>query len=203
MHLTRRAALRAGTLVAAGGLAGCLGDGGAGNTVDSLPAPTKGAADAPVTVQAFEDFACPHCKTFANQVLPRIESEYVESGEVVYEHHDYPFVDPEWSWKTASAARAVQDNQGNAAFFEFAHGIYRHIGSYSLDAIGTVAESVGADPDSVRSAASDLVYKPVLEADKSLGKQQGVTGTPMVFVNGEKQPDFSFSTVSSAIESEL
>lgn len=202
MHLTRRAALRTGTAVAAAGLAGCLG-GGSGETVDSLPAPTKGSSDASVTVQAFEDFACPHCRTFAVQVLPRIESEYVESGEVVYEHHDYPFVDQEWSWKTASAARAVQDEEGDEAFFEFAHGLYENMDDYSLDLIGTLAEGVGADPDTIKTAADDLVYKPVLEDDKSHGQEMGVTGTPMVFVDGEQTSNFAFETVASAIEARL
>lgn len=202
MRLTRRKALQTGTVVAATGLAGCLG-GGSGETVDSLPAPIKGSSDAPVTVQAFEDFACPHCKTFAVEVLPQIESEYIESGDVVYEHHDLPFVDEEWSWKTASAARGVQDHEGDQAFFDFAHGLYENMNNYSLDLIGTLAEDVGADPDTIETAANDLVYRPVLEADKSLGQEKGVTGTPTVFVNGEKTADFSFQTVSSAIDAQL
>ena len=203
MELTRRDALRGAGVLTVGGLAGCLGGGSGGETVDSLPAPTKGPSDAPITVQAFEDFSCSHCRNFALDVLPRLESEYIQSGDVRYEHHDFPFVEPEWSWKVASGARAVQDEYGNEMFFEFAHGIYQNFGNYSLDLIGTVAEQVGADPDLVKSAASELTYKPVLESDKSLGEQQGVTGTPMVFVNGTMAEDYSFSTVSAAIDAEL
>lgn len=203
MELTRRAALRGGTLLAVGGLAGCLG-GDSGETVDSLPAPTKGSADAAVTVQAFEDFACGHCRTFALEVLPEIESRYVESGEVSYEHRDFPLpVDAEWSWAAPSAARAVQDTVGDEAFFEFATGLYRNMDGYSMDLMESLAEEVGADPETVRTAAADVVYRPVLEADKSRGEEMGVTGTPMVFVDGTLADDYSLGTVSNLIDTKL
>lgn len=206
MELTRRSVLGGGATITAGALAGCLGggDGGGGDTVESLPTPTVGSEDASVTVQGFEDFACPHCGTFALEVLPRIESEYVESGDVVYEHHDFPLpVDPEWSWQAASAARAVQDAKGNEAFFEFTKGVYQNMDSKSIDVLRTLAERVDADPDAVESAARDLTYKPVLESDKSLGEEKGVQGTPTVFVNDQKLENFAFETIASAVESHL
>ncbi len=203
MALTRRAALRSGSLLLAGSVAGCLGGGSGGETVQEMPSPTIGPDDASVTVQAFEDYACPHCRTFAVQVLPRIESEYVSGGDVKYEHHDFPFVHPDWSWKTASAARAVQDEQGDEAFFEFSHKLYQNMNNYSIDLISTLADAVGADPEPIADAARNLTYKPVLEADKELGKQKGVQGTPTVFVDDQKAQDFSFETVSQLIESRL
>lgn len=202
MQLTRRAALRRGGALGIAGLAGCLGD-STGQTVDSLPAPTMGDTNAPVVVQGFEDFMCPHCGTFALQVLPDIESEYVEPGDVRYEHHDFPLPIGEWSWKAGSAARSVQDNVGNEAFFEFSKGMYRNMENYSLEVVEALAEEVGADPETVAADASGLTYKPVLEADRELGQQKGVSGTPTVFVNGSMTDDPSFDTVAAAIESEL
>lgn len=204
MELSRRSVLRGGATVTAGALAGCLGNsGGGGDQVENLPTPTIGDDGAPVTVQAFEDFSCPHCGTFALQVLPKIVSRYVEPGDVQYEHHDFPFVDPDWSWQAASAARAVQEGQGNEAFFEFAKGVYQNMDSKSIDVLGKLAERVEADREAVESAARDLTYKPVLESDKSLGKQKGVQGTPTVFVNDQKLENYAFETVSSAIDSTL
>ncbi len=202
MKLTRRAAIGSTAALAVGGLAGCLG-GNSGETVDSLPSPTLGPENAPVTVQVFEDYACSHCGTFALEHFPQIVSEYVEPGEVRFEHHDFPFVDGEWSWKTASAARAVQDTVGEEAFFQYSKGLYQNMNSYTLDLIESLAEQVDADPETVRSAASNLTYRPVLEADKEKGSEMGVSGTPTVFVEGEKAADYSFGTVSSLIESNL
>ncbi|MFW6385223.1 MAG: thioredoxin domain-containing protein [Halodesulfurarchaeum sp.] len=204
MLITRRTAIRSGALLATGTIAGCLGGGSSGDTVDSLPAPAIGPDDAPVTVEGFEDYACTHCGTFALEDLATIESEYVESGDVRYEHHDFPVpVDQQWSWKVPSAARAVQDTVDDSAFLEYTRALYRNMDDYSLELIGTLAEDVGADPETVRNAAEVERYRPVVESDRSYGQDLGVNGTPMVFVNGQKAESYEFEAVSALIEDEL
>lgn len=140
MRNTRRAYLAATAGALTLGTAGCLGggSGGSGNdavaaigcevperdTVSSLPTPVIGSEDASVVVDVWEDFACPHCATFAVDVAPQLRSEYVSEGIVRYRHHDFPIpVDEWWSWKGASAARAVQDEADDETFFDFAHTV--------------------------------------------------------------------------------
>jgi protein-disulfide isomerase len=204
-RVSRRAVL--GALAAAAGsgaLAGCLGgsDTPSGPTpVESLPAPVQGDPDADVTVMAFEDYACPHCRTYTLEVLPEIEAEYVEPGTIRYEHHDFPIpVDDRWSWAAAGAGRAVQDDVGDDAFFQYSRLLFENQSSYSIDLVRRLAEQVGADPDSVERAADQGVYRPVLQADRKKGKNLGLDGTPEVFVNGEKTVDPSFDTVAAAID---
>jgi protein-disulfide isomerase len=204
---TRRGLLAgtAGALATVG--TGCLGGlPGAGeptpSPVESMPAPVLGSADAPATVVAFEDFACPHCRRFALEVLPRLADEYVADGRVRYEHRDFPIpVDPTWSWRAPSAARAVQDAEGAAAFFAFAERLYEHLGSYDAALIADLAEEVGVDGETVRRAATTDRYRPVIEADRRRGLDLGVDGTPAVFVEGERLSGSSFDTVAAAIES--
>ncbi|MFB6133437.1 MAG: DsbA family protein [Halanaeroarchaeum sp.] len=218
MDATRRGFLvtigSAGTLSLAGCAAGDDAETSAGtNTtatttrlrkVHSLPAPSLGPSDAPVTVEAYEDYACPHCRRYVEETLPEIRESYVTADAVRYEHHDFPIpVDERWSWQVASAARAVQDSVDAQAFFAFATSIYEHLGSYSLDVIGSTAAAVGADPAFVRTAAREETYRPVLEADRRRGVERGVRGTPTIFVNGEKLPSYEWSTVETAIESAL
>jgi hypothetical protein len=138
MDRTRRAYLAAAAGVGLGTAAGCLGSGSGGAagctiedepTVSSLPAPTLGRSDAPVTVVAFEDFACPHCATYSLEVFPDIRPEYVETGVVRYQFRDFPVpVDERWSWQAASAARGVQDEMDDATFFEYAHALFENHG---------------------------------------------------------------------------
>lgn len=212
-HASRRAVLVGVGGGVAGSVAGCLGssgsdDGGTplgtdgeGTTVESLPAPVQGDPDADVTVMAFEDYACPHCRTFVLDVLPDVEAEYVEPGVIRYEHHDYPIpVDGTWSWATASAARAVQDTVGDDAFFAYSTRLFERMDDYSLDLLGGQAEAVGADPDTVERAARQGTYRPVLEADKQRGQELDLTGTPQIYVNGEKTADYAFETIAAAIE---
>lgn len=203
MIRSRRDVLRTGGVLLTAGIAGCSSSNDEADveTVDSLPTPTLGPADAPVTVSVFEDYACPHCQRYARETFPKIRDEYISEGIVRYEHHDFPIpVDETWSWQTASAARAVQDTVDDETFFEFASAAYEHLGSYSLDVLESVAETVGADPETVRAAAADQVYRPVLEADRERGIERGVEGTPTVFIDGSASPRYDWDTVSQAIE---
>lgn len=209
MYPSRRTLLHSSALLLTGALAGCTGsdDGGSGSgpadeaTVDSLPTPTIGPDDAAVTVSVYEDYACGHCRNYVRGTFPQIQEEYIDEGTVQYEHHDFPIpVDERWSWVIASAARAVQDEHGSDAFFEFATNIYEHFGSYSLDAIESVAADVGADAQQIRTAGDELVYRPVLVSDRERGIEAGVEGTPTIFVNGTPTEGYGWNAVSAAIE---
>ena len=216
MQTTRRALL-AGTGVAVAGTAGCLGSltggggaAGGGDTdcdlsarepVQSLPAPSLGPDDAAVTVMAFEDFACPHCRTYHLEAFPSIESELV-GDDVRYEHHDLPIpVSEQWSWAAAGAARAVQDATDDATFFDYAKALFENQNAYSMSVVESQANEVGADGCDVRAAATNDRYRPVLEADRQRGIDMGVQGTPTVFVNG-REVGATFDEISAAVESE-
>ena len=189
--------------LAAGGLAGCLGGGSPADTPE-LGAPYLGADSrdsADAVILAFEDFRCPHCKTFEQSVLPRIREELL--GERVrFEHHDFPVVD-DWSWRVAMAARSVQEQAGNDAFWTFAAGAFeRQTETTSYDAIDTVAGATDADPDTVVSDTREERHRPVVESDQNAGREMGVSGTPTVFVNGEQVPA-GYDPIASAVRSAL
>lgn len=193
-----------GTTTAA--LAGCLGGGGtdSGDQADSMPAPVMGDPDAAVTVAVYEDFACPHCQSWVLEHLPSIERDYVESGEIRYEHHDFPIpVHEKWSWDVAVAARSVQDRAGDAAFFEFAHTMYENLGGYADSVVRQAANDVGADGDAVVDDMANDVFRPDVEADRNAGSDAGVRGTPTVFVNGQPLDSYAADAVSQAIDREL
>ena len=206
---SRRALLAASGLTLAT-LAGCSGgtggestdtsgdggtttaEGGAGRETatprtDRLSAPVAGDPDADVTVAVYEDFACPHCGTFNEEVYPTIRSEYVDSDRIRYEHHDFPIpVDETVSWQAPNAARAVQATVGDEAFYEYADLLFANQGSLEPNAYAALAEEVGADSSTVKTAAVDRVYDVTIEADRERGIEAGVRGTPTAFVNGEE-----------------
>jgi protein-disulfide isomerase len=215
MRRTRRAVL-AGVGAGLVGLAGCTGNATPGGvnaagdctiesepTVSDLPPPVAGDPNADVTVMVFQDYACPHCRTYHLDVYPTIEEEYLASGQVRYEHHDLPIpVDERWSWWTASAARGVQDTVGDEAFFEFAVLAFERQSDLSMGTIAEMAETVGADPCAIQTDAANESYRPVLEADRSMAQDLGVEGTPSVFVNG-RQVNATVDGLRAAIERAL
>ncbi|MDY6765381.1 MAG: thioredoxin domain-containing protein, partial [Halobacteria archaeon] len=163
---TRRRFLGALSAGLAGATAGCLGSGsGSGNgKVESLPSPVMGNPDSDILVEVYEDFACPHCRTYVLNVLPRLKSDYIDPGVIRYEHEDFPIpVDEKWSWEVPVAARAVQDTVGDSAFWDFAKKAYENQNNYSRDLLAQMGSDVGADPEAVRKAVRNMTYRPVVE----------------------------------------
>jgi protein-disulfide isomerase len=210
---TRRKFLAGTTAGGAVALAGCTGvlgggssydcSGGDGEKVTEASQPALGPKDAPVTVKVWEDFSCPHCKTFSLEVFPKIREEYVESGEVRYEHHDFPIPVRDWAWGASSSGRAVHEATDGETFFEYAKALFDKQNNYSMGAVGDSADSAGVEPCTAINAAKGDTYRPVVEADRQRGQQAGVSGTPAVFVNGKQPQSKSFEGISSLIESEL
>lgn len=223
MQRTRRGYLVAAGALGTAGLAGCLGgDGGNGggnggdpaetshecelterDPVSELPHPTMGAEDAAVTVDVFEDFACPGCADFATGPLVDLEEEYA-GEEVRFRRFDFLVVDSDWNEPVANAARSVQEELGDEAFFEFALAAYENQSEYSWQVIGDLAEEVDADACDVLSDADSGTYGGVLDADQSEGEDREAPGTPAIFVDDELiEDEANYDTVSSAIDERL
>jgi hypothetical protein len=49
-----------------------------------------GSPQAPITIEIYTDYECPHCATFYNTVYPQLVSEYVKTGKVRVIHRDFP-----------------------------------------------------------------------------------------------------------------
>jgi protein-disulfide isomerase len=214
------------------GLAGCLGSGdtegddppqesGGDNQIQTsydcdlserdpvseLPPPVDGPNDAAVTVDVFEDFACPHCAAFATGALVQLKDEYLETGDVRFRHFDLPIPVSEWSRRVGNAARSVQDANGDDAFFEFSVAAYENQDGYSWQLLGDLAGEVGADSCRVLSDASNGTYGQVLDSNRQTGVERGIEATPGITVNGTlvdpSESDGRYEAVSSAIDANL
>jgi protein-disulfide isomerase len=56
-------------------------------TADDL---VVGKADAPVAMVEYASLTCPHCAHFSNDILPQIQSAYIDKGLVKLVYRDYP-----------------------------------------------------------------------------------------------------------------
>lgn len=215
-HYSRRRVLAGASALSGAGLAGCLGlggnggDGGDGSIREcsgeqrSVDVPPAGDPESDVTVAAYEDFACPGCREYVLNVLPRIEDEYVEPGEIAYEHRDLPIpVDEEWSWKVPNAAFVVFEAAGREAYYEFIPAAYQHQGDYSVETVVGVAAELGADEGAVRDALESEPFCEQLVESRSAALDRGVEATPTVFVNDQQLEAPGAQELREAIESEL
>lgn len=211
MRRTRRTFLGAVGAAATLSTAGCLGGNGGGNggcdlqeeeAVDQMPTPVIGDPDAPVTVMAFEDYACPHCATYSLDVLPKLREEFVDPGKIRYEFRDFPLPVNKWSWNAASAARGVQDSVDDATYFDFAHELFENQDSYSMSLVQDLADEAGADGCDIRGDAKFGTYRPFLEAEQQRAVDRGLQGTPTVVV-GDRRVNPEYGAIRSAVQSQL
>lgn len=160
--------------------------------------PSRGPADAPVTIVEFADFRCPHCRTML-PVLDRVLAAYPNDVRLVFVH--MPVVSAE-SGRAAVAAVAAE-RQG--AFWEM-HDFLFELQRQPLEEelLRGVVLRLGLDADrfslDLRSEASVLE----VEADLAAAEQLGVRATPAYLVNGRllegTQP---FEVFRQLIEAEL
>jgi protein-disulfide isomerase len=149
--------------------------------VPSADAPSRGPANAPVTIQIFSDFQCPFCAVAA-PVVRQIESEFGASVRVVW--RNLPLEMHPYAALAAETALEVYAERGGAAFWHF-HDATFAAQRNGLDetVIESLAAAEGVDKTRYRAALAAHTHVPKIEADLEAANRAGVNGTPAFFVN--------------------
>jgi protein-disulfide isomerase len=174
--------------------------------VDGL---TVGDPNAPVRIDVFEDFQCPACKRFTEQVEHRIITELVESGQAYYVYHNYAFLDrglPTQESQQSALASLCANEQGK--FWEYHDILYanwngENQGAFSDSRLVDFATALGLNVKDFEACMDEGRYVEEVQASFELGNQMGVQGTPSVFVNGTiVKPGYvpSFDDIAAAVE---
>ena len=148
--------------------------------------PRMGAEDAPVEVVFFEDFLCPHCGTFTETVVPRLEREYVETGEANVHFVNFVVMGPE-SERIAAVGECVAE-QGDEAFWAFEEVAFRSQSDLTeRRAIDLANEYVpDLDGEALTACIDEGRGLEAVRADVAIAQELGLGGTPSVLVNGEE-----------------
>lgn len=148
-------------------------------TLDLDGAPSKGAANAPVTPVKFEDFHCPFCKD-SLRTLAELLARYGERVRIV--HKDYPIDALHPQARLAHVAARCAHEQGK--FWAYHDAVYAAAPKASPDDLKNFAQLSGVEPGGFDACLSSGKSAAAVEADIAAGTQAGVTGTPAFFVNG-------------------
>ncbi|ASG19902.1 thioredoxin domain-containing protein [Nitrospirillum viridazoti] len=122
MNLHLRNSLAA-ALVAAGALAGVLAAGAAHAqaadapvTIDVASATSPrvlGDVKAPVVLEEYASFTCPHCAHFEEAFLPQLKADFIDTGQVQLVFHDFPL--DQLAFAAEMAARCLPPDRYTAA----------------------------------------------------------------------------------------
>ena len=175
---------------------------------------SQGDPKAPVKIDVYEDYQCPACSKFSEDIEPLIIKDLVETGKVFYTFHDYPFIDgpgADNGGESDQSANAAMCAAEQGKFWEMHGTIYanwngENLGAYSDKRLRAFAETVGLDMDVYDSCFNANKYQKDIQADFDTGTELGVNGTPSVFVNGKiLDPGYvpSYENIAAAVEAAL
>jgi len=149
--------------------------------------PSRGPANAPVTIVEFSDLQCPHCK----QAQPTIDRLLTEEKNVRLVFQSFPLPLHDWATKAAYYADCI-GRTNNDAFWKFMQGTYDVQGDITAgnadEKLKGIADASGAKSAEVAACADKPDTAGRVERSMELGKSLEVTGTPTAFVNGRKVP---------------
>ncbi len=167
--------------------------------------PSLGNSDAPVTLVEFADFQCPFCGRFFDQTFGQIKTNYIDTGKVRFFYNDFAFLGPE-SESAAAAAKCAQDQN---RFWDFHDYLYTHQngenqGAFSAANLKKFAKDVRLNESDFNSCLDSNKYEQAVRDETNRGKTYGVTGTPTLFINGERVVGaLPYETFAQKIEAAL
>ncbi len=164
-----------------------------------------GSADAPVTVEIWEDFQCPFCQRFTYEVKPLIVDQYVEPGDVRLVFRNLAFLGQESHWAAVASSLAADQNR----FWPFHDYLFANLegenrGSYHLDRLLAMGEAAGLDMDQFKAGLTLDQARERFAQIEAAARQDayalGISATPTVTVDGVPLQAPDFASVSAAID---
>jgi protein-disulfide isomerase len=169
---------------------------------------TLGNPDAPVVIQAWEDFRCPACSQWTEMIKPQLMANYispdgaVEPGSVRFEYHYFPLTSHgETAFFAAQAAECAAD-QG--AFWVYHDRLFRATNEgpagFTVDRLATYAQELGLDSNRLRQCVISQQHFNQVQASVGQAIGLNLNSTPSIIVNGRLMPEpFNYQALSDEI----
>ena len=197
--MTRRQQLKAGTLVGVTALAGCSNR-PEGDAPDSINRFTLGPDDDSIPVlKLFEDYACPHCRDFNQQVLPQLVEDYVSENRLRIAHYDFPIPVSTQSQTAAQSGWVVQSID-KTKFWEYKSYLFENQNQLGYDLYQEAADEVGLNGEDVVTETRSGEYSKFVTEDRELGTSLGVRGTPALFIGETQIEAGEYNVITNQIE---
>ncbi len=157
----------------------------AGLTIGNFP--SLGPKDARVTITVFSDFQCPYCARLASMLNKEVLPAERKTARLVFRH--FPLSGHNWALAAAQATACAQE-QGDDYFWRLHDFIFERQREFTPDNIvPRLTEEARRfrrfNSGRFASCVSGKKTAAKVDLDLAFGTQNGVTGTPTVFINGQ------------------
>jgi predicted DsbA family dithiol-disulfide isomerase len=161
--------------------------------------PSRGPANAPVTILEFADFECPHCGGLF-PTLKLVEKNYPDKVRFVYRNFPLTNSHPHAA-KAAEASLCANDQH---KFWEYHDSLFTGQDHLEIADLKRRAVDLKLDTAAFNTCLDSGKFADAVKKDVADGSQVGVTGTPAMFINGRmlggNQP---YADIREVIEDEL
>lgn len=177
-----------------------------------------GNPDAPVTLQIYADYQCPHCRSFASDIEPQLIADYVATGDVRIEFLDFTVVgvpdidalgdDSLESVQAAEAAMCAAEQDGYLDYRTalFTGDVQPNSGAFSNENLIAMADELGLDTDLIADCLENGTYEDAVIAFVHQAVDRGVQGTPSFSINGSDPfflPRSGYDGLKEMLDAEL
>jgi protein-disulfide isomerase/TolA-binding protein len=156
--------------------------------------PSRGDANAPVTLVEFTDFQCPACSAM-QPVLEDVLRSY--GNKVKFVVRDFPLSQHANARKAAEAADAA-NAQGK--FFEYTALLFKRQNALDVPSLKKYASEVGLDRARFDAELDAGTYAAEVKHDIQDGEIYGIESTPTIFINGVMLRTLSEEALRAAID---
>ena len=139
-----------------------------------------GNPQAPVTLEIFSDFTCPHCKVFHEQMLPQLKNDYMVNGKLYIVDRAFPLTGPGHEHSREAFSYAVAAARIDK-YQQVADALYAQQATWAMNGNvwGTVAGVLpAADQKKVQALVKDPGVQAEIDSEYQEGIGLGVNQTP-------------------------
>jgi protein-disulfide isomerase len=147
----------------------------------SAAQPSRGPADALVTIVQWSDFQCPFC-TRVEPTMDTILKDYAGKVRVVWRNNPLPFHKD--AMPAAEAAMEAFEQGGEKKFWAMHKKLFENQKALSRADIEKYGQEVGLDVNKLKQALDSHKHEAKIKADQTLAQSLGAGGTPAFFING-------------------
>ena len=167
-----------------------------------------GSPNAKVVVKVFSSLTCPHCADFHTEIFNKLKKDYIDKGEVKFEHHPFPL-----DLAALNAEIIVRCQTNNDIKFKLLEEIYIKQKSWAIgsdinkinDLIKKVGSNFDLSEDKMNSCLNDnIAQDEVLNQRIEAQKKYKIESTPTIIINEKKYTKkIDYKTFKKVIDKNL
>ncbi len=150
-----------------------------------------GEADAPVTFIEYASMTCPHCAYFKLMVFPQLKEAFIDTGLARYAFREFSTPPVVLSDTAFMLARCVPEDR----YYQVINVLFRtqrqwtnvNTMNEARDKLKALARQMGINSAEFDTCLQDeRELKRIRAVQEQASEELNVTGTPSLFINGEK-----------------